>query len=168
MLDRNYPSYQLVAELLKQQRAFVIRCSSTSFSTTRKMLKDEGPDSQVVVLKPPHGKSKALSGLGLPKAIKVRFIRVRLSMGEYEVLISSLLDEQRYPTEAFRDLYDLRWGIETFCSLLKTRLELENFSGTSVESVKQDLYATLYLTEMESILTADAQNVLDSRPTQSP
>lgn len=168
VLDRGYAAYRLLAELSKQSREFVIRCSCAAFSTARKMLKGEGSDSQVVVLKPPHGKSKALRGLGLPKAIKVRFVRVRLSTGEQEVLVTSLLDEQRHPTEAFRELYGLRWGIETFYGLLKTRLELENFSGISVEAVKQDFYATLYLTGMESILTADAQKVLDGRPTQSP
>lgn len=166
VFDRNYAAYELLAELTQQQRAFAIRCSAASFATARAMLKGEGADSQIVTLKQPAGKAKTLGGRGLPKTLTVRFVRVLLDTGEWEVLVTSLLDEQLYPTADFKDLYHLRWGIETFYGILKTRLELENFSGLSVESVKQDFYATLYLTGLESILTADAQEQLEQRPTQ--
>lgn len=168
VLDRNYPSYRMLAGLTQWQRAFVIRCSGRSFSAARKMLKGEGEDSQVVTLKPPAGKAGLFRSMGLPSRIRVRFVRVRLSTGEWEVLVTSLLDGQRYPSEAFRELYCLRWGIETFYGLLKTRLELENFTGLSAEAVRQDFYASIYLTGLESILTADAQEELDSRPTKKP
>ncbi|QTR47230.1 transposase [Thiothrix litoralis] len=134
VFDRNYASYELLAELTQQQRAF---------ATARAML-------------------------NLPKTLRVRFVRVRLDTGEWKVLVTSLLDEQLYPTATFKALYHLRWGIETFYGILKTRLELENFSGISVESVKQDFYATLYLTGLESILTADEQDSLNQRLTQHP
>ena len=134
VFDRNYASYELLAELTQQQRAF---------ATARAML-------------------------NLPKTLRVRFVRVRLDTGEWKVLVTSLLDEQLYPTATFKALYHLRRGIETFYGILKTRLELENFSGISVESVKQDFYATLYLTGLESILTADEQDSLNQRLTQHP
>ncbi|MGZ5585335.1 MAG: hypothetical protein ACXWE4_01535 [Methylobacter sp.] len=51
-MDRNYPSYRMLAELSQRQRNFVIRCSSTSFRSAQRMLKGEGPDSQVVTLTP--------------------------------------------------------------------------------------------------------------------
>jgi hypothetical protein len=34
-----------------------------------------------------------------------------------------------------------RWGVETFYGVLKGRLELEHFSGQSVEAVRQDFGA---------------------------
>jgi len=54
------------------------------------------------------------------------------------VLVTSLLDGYLYPTQGFLALYHLRWGIETFYGLLKTRLELENFTGTGAEAVRHD------------------------------
>ena len=57
------------------------------------------------------------------------------------------------PSDDFLALYGLRWGIETFYGLIKTRLTLENFTGLGVEAVKQDFYATLYLSGLESVLT---------------
>ena len=80
--------------------------------------------------------------------------------------MTSLLDEARYTTAEFQVLYHLRWGIETFYGLLKSRLELENFTGTRAESVKQDFYASMYLTGLESILTDAAQKQLDAKKNQ--
>ena len=102
----------------------------------------------------------------LPETLVVRFVRVLLSTGEFEVLVTSLLDETRYPTDDFLALYGLRWGIETFYGLIKTRLTLENFTGLGVEAVKQDFYATVYLSGLESILTDTAQAILDAKETQ--
>lgn len=88
-----------------------------------------------------------------------------LSTGEYEILVTSLLDEQLYPSEIFKELHYLRWGIETFYGLLKPRLELENFTGKTVESILQDIYSTVYLTNIESILTAETTANLKDKTT---
>lgn len=167
-MDRNYPSYRMLAELAQRQRESVIRCSAASFSAARKMLKGEGADSQIVTLKPCAKQAIIMRKLGLPMSLKVRFVRVKLSTGDYEVLVTSLLDEERYPTADFLELYYLRWGIETFYGLLKTRLELENFTGTQAEAVRQDFHASVYLTGLESILTDAAQKQLDSKKTKYP
>ncbi|MEN8173722.1 MAG: transposase [Chloroflexota bacterium] len=121
----------------------------------------EGPDSQVVILTPCARQAPLIKQKGLPTSITVRFFRVKLNTGEWEVLVTSLLDKTQYPAEGFKDLYYLRWGIETFHGLIKTRLELENFTGTGVESIRQDFFSTLYLSGLESILTEPAQNELN-------
>ena len=132
------------------------------------MLKGEGSESQEVTLEPCAEQRQGIRQSGLPASLKVRFIRVKLSTGEYEVLVTSLHDEKCYPTAGFSELYYLRWGIETFYGLLKTRLELENFTGTQAEAVRQDFHASVYLTGLESVLTDAAQRQLDSRETKYP
>ena len=168
LMDRNYPSYRMLAELTRRDLDFVIRCSSSSFSAARKMLRGKGPDSRIVRLKPSAGRLAQIRELGLPQTLAVRFVRVRLSTGEWEVLVTSLTDEQSFPTEIFRELYYLRWGVETFYGVLKTRLGLENFTGIKAEAVRQDFFSTLYLSGLESVLTADAQAQLDMRGTRYP
>lgn len=168
VMDRNYPSYRMLAELTRCGRDFVVRCSGASFAPARQMLKGEGPDSQVATLTPCAEQAPEIGRLGLPPSLRVRFVRVRLSTGEWEVLVTSLLDETRYPTEGFLDLYGLRWGLETFYGILKTRLDLENFTGLTAEAVRQDFHATVYLTGLEAILTADAQQHLDAKKTLHP
>ena len=166
VMDRNYPSYRMLAELRRYGRNFVVRCSAASFAEARRMLKGDGPDSQRVKLTPCAGQRAETRRLGLPMSLAVRFVRVRLSTGEDEVLVTSLLDGDACPNEGFLALYRLRWRVETFYGLLKTRLGLENFSGKSVEAVRQDFYATVYLSGLESVLTADAQAHLDGKETR--
>jgi hypothetical protein len=167
-MDRNYPSYRMLAECHQHKRDFVIRCSSASFTVARQMLKGEGADSQVVTLTPCKKQMSLINKLNLPDSLTVRFVRVRLSTGEYEVLVTSLLDDFVYPTVDFLELYRLRWGIETFYGLLKTRLALENFTGIGVEAIKQDFYATVFLSGLESLLTDAAQAQLDAKKTKYP
>jgi hypothetical protein len=168
LMDRNYPSYRMLATLRQNQRDFAIRCSAASYAAARQMLKGDGADSQVITLRPCAEQAPIIRTADLPEAITVRFVRVLLSTGEIEVLVTSLLDEVLYPTQGFLELYGLRWGIETFYGLLKTRLVLENFTGLGVEAVKQDFYATIYLSGLESALTGSAQDTLDGKETKYP
>ena len=168
VMDRNYPSYRMLAELTQRERHFVIRCSAASFGAARRMLRGEGPDSQRVILTPCSSQAPLMRQQGLPLRLTVRFVRVRLSTGELEVLVTSLCDERAYPTADFLALYHQRWGVETFYGLLKTRLELENFSGLGAEAVRQDFHAAVYLTGLEAILTEAPQACLEARPTHHP
>ncbi len=58
---------------------------------------------------------------------------VVLDTREYEVIVTTLLDESEYPTEDFKYIYRLRWDEETFYGIFKTWLNLENFSGKTAD-----------------------------------
>lgn len=159
LADRGYASYCFLAHLHQAGRDFVVRCSSGSFQAAQALFSGRGPASQQVTLTAPPPK-KELKARGLPQQLTVRFVRVVLETGEYEVLVTSLLDEVKYPTADFKEIYGLRWGVETFYGVVKTRLQLENFTGKTVESIRQDFHATIYITGLESILTHDAEEQL--------
>lgn len=161
--DRNYGSYRWLATLVKHERAFVIRCQHNSFKAVQSMFAGQGPDSQLVTLKVHHAKRGEIRERGLPEQITVRLVRLVLADGTIEVLVTNLLDEQRYPTTGFGPLYNLRWGVETFYGRLKTRLTLQNFSGYTVEAVKQDFFAAVFLTGLETLLADEAQLQLGQR-----
>jgi len=57
----------------------------------------------------------------------------------------------------FKELYHLRWGVECFLGVLKERLKIDNLTGKTVHSVKQDFFATLFIMGLESILTQTAE-----------
>ena len=82
--------------------------------------------------------------------IPLRLIRVELS-GETEVLATSLLDEQRYPAEAFGQLYHQRWKVETFFDRLKNKINLELFSGHLPIVIEQDFFASILLANILEI-----------------
>ena len=95
----------------------------------------------------------------------VRFVSVRFPTGELEVLATSLLDEALYPTEEFLTVYHWRWEHETYHLMLKGRLELENFSGRTVEAIGQDVEAAVLLATLESVLSEPTAAALTERST---
>lgn len=165
--DRGYPSYRHVSHLISAKRNFVMRCSKASFSKAREMLKGEGSSDQVVTIKVHHSKKKEIKNYKLPQEVKVRFVRVVLDTDEYEVLVTNLLDRDKFTTNEFKDIYYMRWGVESFYAILKTRLNLENFSGKTVHSIYQDFYSTIYLAGIESLLTEDINEELSQKETQN-
>ena len=163
IFDRNYPSYLWLATLTHHKLDFIGRCSRSSFKAVQQMFAGDGPDSQIVTIDVTKKQCKSVNELGLPEQIKVRLVRLRLSTGEIEVLVTSLLDETLYPTADFGELYFLRWGSETFYDLLKNRLLLENFTGKTVEAVEQDFHATIYISGLQTILTQEANQKLKTK-----
>lgn len=153
--DRGFTGFVYLAWHHRLGLDYVSRCSSGSFAAAQELFrKGRAGRSLVVELwAPPHERAQ-LQHLGLPVKLIVRFVSVRLSTGELEVLATSLLDEQKYPTEEFLQLYHYRWSHETYYGLLKGRLELENFSGQTSEAVRQDFHSTVLLSNLERILTA--------------
>ncbi|SMD17140.1 hypothetical protein SAMN04488500_1481, partial [Sporomusa malonica] len=60
------------------------------------------------------------------------------------------------------ELYFKRWGIEVKYSQLKSRYELENFSGVNPIAILQDFYATIYLSNLMAIAKAEANENAES------
>lgn len=154
IFDRGYASYKALASLIDKNKNFIVRIPKASFAASNKMFKKGGKWSKIVELTPHHSVKAEVKSLNLPSKIKVRFVKVILSTGEIEVLATSLFDEEYTQTD-FKKLYGLRWGVETFFSILKGRLELENFTGNTLESVLQDFWAAVFLSNIESIMTSD-------------
>ena len=158
LLDRGYAGYELFARFLEAGRHFVCRCSQFSFGAVNRLFEENKADVSVVVeLRPGKETAKTIRAAGLPERIRLRLVTVRLSTGELEVLATDLLDEALYPTAQFGELYHHRWAIETYYGLIKSRLDLENFTGLSAEAIRQDVHATIFLSNLESILIQPAQ-----------
>ena len=92
--------------------------------------------------------------------IKVRLIRVALAKGEVEILMTSLLDSNTYPTSIFKQLYFKRWGVETFYDELKNKLKLEHFSGYSNQSIQQDFKAALFVSNVQTLIVSELEDDL--------
>jgi hypothetical protein len=158
LLDRGFAADELWAQFMAHQRWFVCRCPNSSFSVINELFaQNQAGRSVVVTLQPEPKKRAAMRAAGLPPTLTVRLITVRLPTGALEVLATNLLAEARHPTAEFGELYHQRWGIETFYGLVKGRLDLENFSGVSAEAIRQDLHATIFLSNLESVLIQPAQ-----------
>jgi hypothetical protein len=158
--DRGFTGYLYLAAVA-QRGHFISRCSTGSFLAAQELFRlNRANHSQVVWLHASADQKAPCQRLGLPLKFKVRFVSVRLPTGELEVLATSLLDEALYPTEEFLTVYHYRWGHETYHLMLKGRLELENFSGRTVEAIRQDVQAAVLLANLESVLNEPTQAAL--------
>ena len=77
--------------------------------------------------------------------ITCRLIKIDLPNGEKEILCTSLVDSEKYTYDEFDKLYHYRWNEEEAYKLLKSRIELEYFSGKTALAVKQDFHAKVFL-----------------------
>jgi hypothetical protein len=163
LLDRGFAGYEFWAALQRAGRHFVCRCARQTFGEVRKLFAhDVAGISEVVTVCPP----RRPAGQEASAPLRVRLVTVRLSSGELEVLATSLLDPIAYPTEDFAEVYRQRWGIETYYELLKGRLALEHFSGRTVEAIRQDVHATIFVSNLETVMTRPVQAQLHQQGTQ--
>jgi hypothetical protein len=162
LLDRGFAEYYLWACFVQADRRFVCRCQANTFAVVNRLFKENQEGCSVEVDLVPHRELvKELKEAGLPTVLKLRFVTVRLKTGELEVLATNLLDEALYPTECFGELYNHRWGVETYYGRLKGRLDLGNFTGQSAEAIRQDVYSTVFVSNLESLLIAPANQQLE-------
>jgi len=160
--DRGYTGYPYLSAAVYLGLHFISRCSTGSFAAAQELFRtDRGGCSIITKIMAAPEQRQQLLDCGRKQELTVRFIGLRLPTGELEVLVTSLIDEQKYPTQEFMEVYNSRWNQETFFFLLKSRLDLENFSGHTPEAVRQDFYSTLLLSNIESVLIETAASTLE-------
>jgi hypothetical protein len=161
LFDQGYLAYPFMVSLIKMKRQFIIRSPRSSSKAIQRMFSEGAPESLIVNIPLPQKHKKKAKTLGWPNQIQTRLVRAVLPTGEIEVLASSLLDEKKFSAENFKALYHLRWGVETFFSKIKGRLNLENFTGKTAESVKQDFWATILISNLETVMTEGVEQTMN-------
>ena len=157
--DRGYPSFDLVYEHLERGLNFLMRVK-IDFSNLTREFYQSGLNTNIVKMYP--GKDAKLSKKPYSKDTfrEIRIVRVELPSGEIEILITSLTDLDKYPNSIFKDLYFLRWGVETFYDELKNKIKAEYFSGYSNHSILQDFYAALFVSNVQSLIVSEINDEL--------
>lgn len=146
LFDRGYPSAKLFKYLEGNEIKYLMRVKKR-FSKAISAAKKE---DQVIEM--------AHAG----KTFKVRVLRFKLDSGTDEILVTNLFDETLGIKE-FKALYFKRWGIETKFNELKSKLQIENFTGDTPIAVEQDFYASIYLANMAALAKADANAKIEKR-----
>jgi IS4 transposase len=162
--DRAFGSYRFFAEIKGANADFIVRCKSKTFGKYHQLAENADCFDTTVAISPCDYVKQGQEA----ESMLVRFLKITLPSGEEEILATSLLDSQLFSVEEFQDLYRRRWSIETYFHTLKSRLCLDNFTGHSVENVFQDFYSTIFVSGMETMLTADANEQLMQKNTRHP
>lgn len=159
VLDRGYPAYWLFALLLQRQRHFCMRVE-TSWPIVKNFLRS-GQSDAVVTIRPSSVYRAEFQARGVPLApFQVRLVRVLLPTGQFEVLVTSLLDQTAFPTVDFPALYHSRWRIEEAFKLLKARVLVEHFSGETPLAIEQDFHAKILTANLCALAAFDARLLL--------
>lgn len=122
LLDRGYPSAEIIGLLEESDIKYLIRCKS-GFSKSVKAA--------------PMGASTIVMG-----DHEVQLHKLSLLDGEVEALLTNL---SGHDSSKLGTLYHLRWGIETAYDQLKNAVCLENFSGKTPNSIRQDFWVSMLL-----------------------
>lgn len=165
--DRGFTGFVLMAMVLARDAHFLGRCSTGSFAAAQELFRvNRAGRSKIVKLVAGKQHWALLKELGLPRQLIVRFVSLRLPSGELEVLVTSLLDQEVYPTKEFSDVYNWRWNHETYHRMLKGRLDLENWTGQTEEAVRQDVQAAVLVSNLETLLSQEPQEQLTAGDNQ--
>lgn len=76
--------------------------------------------------------------------ISFRIVRFKISDDSYETVITNL-DQNLFPPQKLKELYAMRWGIETSFRRLKHTIGLLNFHAKKAELVCQEIFARLVM-----------------------
>ena len=145
LYDRGYASFKLVEKLKGCNIHFVMRVKR-GFNKSIDQLGNG--DHSVYLHKKGH------------KDIIVRVLKFTLPSGEVETLITDITDK-RMGINAFKQLYFKRWPIETKYDEIKNKLEVENFSGLTVDAIRQDFFVTMYMANVAAVACWEAQQDVD-------
>ena len=141
LLDRGYPSLDLLKKLQDSGLKFVARCNSQFVSE----IKTAPRGDSIVTLK---------------NDISARIIKFELPSGEIETLATNLFELQE---SLFPELYVLRWGIESAYFRLKRELCVEKFSGKTSNSIRQDFWASMVLLNSVAVFQKQANEAVQER-----
>lgn len=150
VMDRGYPSFPLLAWLSDNGVPYLMRSQQNFMNAEFTRAAAAGGDAVcefdfgyqriASIRKKDPDVFEALLAHG---AIDVRCVLVDIGGEAPERLVTNL--PASFTPDDLKELYHLRWGVETCFQMLKDRLQLENLTGTKPILIEQDIYATAYL-----------------------
>lgn len=168
LLDRGFISNMMAAALAQREIAFCMRVDARNWNCVTAFA-HSGEAERVVTLDAPNRHDARDYELARTPTT-VRLIRDVTPSGRVRVLMTSLLDAQRYPAASFGALYHRRWRVEEAFKRLKHRLRLESVTGLDYLALQQDFGAKILadnLCTLLSELDVPRENQRASRPNRA-
>ena len=79
------------------------------------------------------------------------------------MMVSNLLDREKYPCKEFKQLYERRWRVEEGIKTHKISGEIERWTGTTWFSAKQDIYFNILLYNLTRMISMDTDKMIRAR-----
>jgi hypothetical protein len=158
VFDRGYPAVWLMALLTKLGFKYCFRLNSL-WKDAAKLTKSNTNDIDWVAERSSRSNKHRYEEFDLPDKVEdLRLVCIKLVSGEKEVLATNLKNRETITVKDLKELYQMRWGIEVGFRILKQVLEVEYFTGKSVQAVEQDFYARIFMANMASMISSQGLN----------
>lgn len=163
--DRGYESYNIMAHIHSRKQYFVIRIKDFNIGGIAQMFpkpEQEEFDQQFTRIFTRHSDKKYREKYGKYIWIRhkynidffspdhdmfemsFRIIRIKISDDNYECIVTNL-PKENFTTSNIKELYNMRWGIETSFKELKYSTALLYFHSRKEELLHQEIYAKLIM-----------------------
>ena len=175
--DRGYESYNVMAHIIEKGQKFAIRVKDIGGNgiASRLKLRCEGVFDMDVSLHLTRKQTKAAKETldylphnvnfdflptscrknteCAPYPLSFRLVRFEIGAGKYELLATNLTREE-FALEELKELYAMRWGIETSFRDLKYSLALSYFHSKKTEHIFQEIFARLTMYNFAELITS--------------
>ena len=178
--DRGFESYNLLAHLAEKENLdFLIRIKITvpsmreggdvslmleldtviRFTVSTTQTKEDKQKKHIFLQMPKNSKEGSKTRRGCwdfpsPYPMCLRIVRFQLDSGVFETIATSL--PNAFTLEDIRELYHLRWGIESSFRDLKYTMGLVNLHGKSDCFAEQEMYAAMTMFNFTSRIAREA------------
>ena len=165
LVDRNYLQADVLIPMMTTgtERHWMTRAkSNTQFRQIRRL----GPGDDLVEME--VSREARAKNPSLPTHFDVRAVRYQRKGFRPQLLLTSLVDEKRYPADELRALYHERWEIELGFGEIKTDMleRFETIRSKSPAAVAQEMWGVLIaynLVRLEMERIADELHVQPTR-----
>ncbi len=143
--DRGFCSWGLLAQCQARSLHAVFRLRGARRRDFRRG-RSLGRDQRLVRWNKPPCRPRTISAAewaGLPACLELRLVRCRLRIRGFRTtqiaLVTTLLDTQRYPLDAFGLLYLRRWRMELAFRDLKITLQMDQLSCKTPDNLAREI-----------------------------
>ena len=160
-MDRGYPSIPAFLRMLDSDTKFVARLKKSDFKQEQRSMTSDDEDVEIAITAARRWKHTGTYNeavLMSRDSFNIRLVKIWLDKdaGIYEILATNL-PRETFPADSIEELYRLRWRIETAYETLKDRLQMENFTGTKPVLLAQDIYSTIYVSNVAEDIARDIE-----------
>lgn len=150
--DRGYFSMKLADQLIENDQKFVMRMTNHHLKRYTKSL--VSGDDQIInvtfdrLQTSDFRKDRAFRTNLMTTTYPLRFAKIPLTNGTtgepYDKVLLTNLTQEEFSLDGLKELYRLRWEIETVYNIIKNRLKLEEFGGLGERLILQDIYCCVW------------------------
>lgn len=171
--DRNYENYNIFAHIQEKGMYYLIRVKDIdstgilggmnmpkcnefdkcySLTLTKKQTKEIKANKEKYKFIPASSTFDYLTDSNKFYDMKFRVVRFPIAENNYECIITNL-PKEIFPSEKIKNIYQMRWGIETSFRELKYAVGMMQFHAKKTDYIKQEIWARLLLYNFCEIIT---------------